>query len=166
MTDPGIDHEDEGEREGRGPGETLNGTAGAVGGPGRRKGDDEVLVAARAAGMTVSEAAQAAGFSERTARRRLNEPDVAARLAERRADRRAEHLARLEGLVPKAICRLDELLDSQHAATLLGAIRTVLTFEPRLYEQHELEARVRHIETLAARQQARATTEVVDAWPT
>lgn len=161
-----LDHHDAGEPDGRGAGEAPSGTVGPGGGPVRRKGDDEILVNARAAGLTVAEAAQAAGFSERTARRRLKEPDVAAKLADRRDNCRAEHLARLERLVPKAISRLDGLLDSQHPSTLLGAIRLVLTFEPRLYEQQELEARVRHIEMLAARQQGSQTTEPLDAWPT
>lgn len=131
---------------------------------GRRRGNDEVLAAARAAGQSVKHAGQAAGLSERTARRRLQEPDVAARVDELRRDRQAETLAGLDRLSIKAIEALDELVESGNATVRLGAARLVLTLGLQLHEQVEMGARVRRLEELAAETRD-ADTEPAAGWP-
>lgn len=130
----------------------------------RRRGDDEVLVRNRAAGLTISQAADAAGLSERQARRRLHEPDLAARVVGLRTDRRAENLALLERLAPKAVERLDELLDSPNPSVQLGAVRTVLIVGAQLYERVEIDARVRSLEEMARERQA-GPSSPPDGWP-
>ena len=115
----------------------------------RRVVDDELLAQARAAGLTIKDAAAHAGMAERTARRRLAEPDLVARVDELQAERRAEDLARLEGLRPKAVTRLDELLDSESPSVQLGAIRAVLSVGPQLRDHTETESRVRALEPVS-----------------
>lgn len=91
------------------------------------RGDDTVLVRARAAGLTVREAGELCGVSERTARRRLKSPDLIRTIAVLRAERQAEIVARLEDLAPTAIARLAQLLEADVPGVQLQAARTVLT---------------------------------------
>ena len=57
-----------------------------AGGDRSRKGLDQVLAMTLASGATLADAAQRAGVSERTARRRASEPEFAAAVEAFRAD--------------------------------------------------------------------------------
>jgi hypothetical protein len=118
--------------------------------PERRKGDDEILAAARAQGQTIEVAAKAAGLSERQARRRLREPDVIARVEELRSEHRAEVLGSLEQLGTNAVACLDALLKNGTPQVQLGAARTVLSVGAQLHERLEVEAQLRRIHALVA----------------
>ncbi len=70
----------------------------------RRKGNDDTLVEALAQGMTQKEAGRQAGMSERTVSRRLKEePDLAERVSERRAELAAERRHKLRRLGGRAL---------------------------------------------------------------
>jgi hypothetical protein len=110
------------------------------------KKGDAMLIAMLASGATTKEAAEAAGISERTARRRLQEPDFLQLVGEARAgliDRASSTLA--SGMV-EAANTLKELLKANSERTRLGAAKALILLGLRAREVGELEDRLRELE--------------------
>jgi hypothetical protein len=96
---------------------------------GGRKGNDEALVTALAAGGSASAAAQLAKVSTRTVHRRLQDPAFRARVDEARAEMVSQAVGRLAAVGALAGDTLHELLASSvPPATRLGAARAVLEY--------------------------------------
>ena len=110
---------------------------------------DTVLISALAAGATLTAAAETAGMSARTARRRMNEPQF--RLALEAAYGRAldEAMGRIGAAAAAAVECLTELVaDGNPPGIRLGAAQAILRIASRQSELHveELERRVAAIE--------------------
>jgi hypothetical protein len=116
---------------------------------------DGVLVAALAAGATQAQAAEMAGMSERTVRRRLEQPNFAARVVEQRSGLVTQTAARLAGLASSAVDALLDLLAADVAPTVrLRAALGVLEAARVWRECSELEARIAVMEAEVLRQEA------------
>ena len=114
---------------------------------GDRSNADHLIVAALAAGSTNEDAATAAGVSERTVRRRLEDPAFRARVDD--AQRAAIDLAvaRLSDSAAFAAATLRELAESAQAETVrLGACRTILELGLKWREHGDLTARIEQLE--------------------
>jgi len=120
---------------------------------GREKGDDALLLAL-AAGATVREAARQARVCERTAARRLADPDFRRRLAEARADMVQRALGKLSDASTAAADALRALLKAKKETVRLSAARAILELGNRLRDPVEMEARLAVLEELQARQRA------------
>jgi hypothetical protein len=94
--------------------------------PGRNY--DEVLILALATGANLAGAAQQAGVSERTARRRLSDPAFRARVKAQREDLVGQAVGRLSALGALAGDVLSELLASASEQVRLGAVRAALGY--------------------------------------
>jgi hypothetical protein len=118
---------------------------------GRRS--DGVVAAALASGATLAQAASRGNVSERTVRRRLDNPDFAA-LVERLTVRVMEEVFdSLTAAARLACITLVELLDeSVPPATRHAASRTILDQLTRFHDAVELEHRVRILESGIARE--------------
>ncbi len=118
-------------------------------GNGKRKGDS-ALVAALAAGMTVKDAADAAGVRERTAHRRLEDAGFRREVAGARA-RLVEHaLGQLADASAEAVTTLRALLHAEGESARLGAARSILELGTKLRESVEFEARIARLEAAQA----------------
>jgi hypothetical protein len=95
---------------------------------GSRKNADDGLVAALAAGASAAAAAEKAGVSERTVRRRLEDPAFRARVDEARADLVRLAVGRLADVGALAGDTLAELVKAGPPAVRLGAARSILEF--------------------------------------
>ena len=112
-----------------------------------RKKAEEALLLALACGATVEGAARQAGLSERTAYRRLGDPDFQRRLQELRADMVQRAAGALTAAGGEAVRALLELLRSSPAAGVrLGAARVVLEMGLKLREVTETEERLTALE--------------------
>lgn len=119
---------------------------------------DPALVAALAAGATYAEAAARAGVSERTARRRMDDPAFRAALDDARAEVVSRAVDRLSATATDAVDTLAALLDpGVPPPTRLGAARAVLELGSRLREEHDLAARLGALEEALAPDDARRT---------
>jgi hypothetical protein len=88
---------------------------------------DERLLAELVRGASLVDAAKAAEISERTARRRVADPEFGRRLAAARRELRDVIVARLGALADEALATLRELLGSETPAPQrLGAAREAL----------------------------------------
>lgn len=112
---------------------------------GKRKGD-AALVAALAVGMTVRDAARAAGLSERTAHRRLEDPGFRRTVADARARLIESACGQLAEASTAAVSTLRALLDAEGENVRLGAARAVLELGAKLRESVELEQRIAALE--------------------
>jgi soluble lytic murein transglycosylase-like protein len=92
---------------------------------GRKNGDDR-LALELAAGKTVADAAAAACLSQRTAYRRLDDPQFCGRLARLQHEMIAQAVGRLAEAATKAADRLVALLDAESETVRLGAARSIL----------------------------------------
>jgi hypothetical protein len=117
---------------------------------GRRKGDDALLLAL-ATGETVRDAARSAGIGERTATRRVADPDFRRRITEIRAAMIGRALGRLADGMVEAADMLRRLLDAQSENVRLGAARTLLELGVKLRENVELEERLQALEKQLSR---------------
>jgi hypothetical protein len=111
-----------------------------------RRGADEALAVALAAGQTVQAAADQAHVAPRTAYRRLADPTFLAGVRRLRAElveRALGHLA--DGMV-EAAGTLRALLAAGSESVRLGAARSILELACRLRENVELEARLDELE--------------------
>jgi hypothetical protein len=108
---------------------------------GRRKGD-EALLLALAAGRTVRDAAAAAGIGERTATRRMANPEFRRQVTELRADMVQRALGKLADAATEAVNTLRGLLAGESESVKLGAARSIL----ELKEAVELELRITALE--------------------
>jgi hypothetical protein len=119
-------------------------------GNGRRKGDDALLLAL-AAGRPVRDAAGSAGLGERTARRRLADPDFRRRVVEARGEMVARALGKMADGMAEAADTLRQLLRAEGESVRLGAARSILELGNKLRESVELEQRLAALEEQLAR---------------
>jgi len=123
---------------------------------GRENGDadlfmgDDALVLGLASGATVRRAARKAGVAERTAGRRLADPDFRRRVHEARAALFERAIGRLARAATKAADTLAALLDADSESVRLGAARALLELGSKLHESVTLENRIAELERSAA----------------
>ena len=110
----------------------------------------DALVTALAAGQTVTEAARRAGLSERTAYRRLAEPDMQRRVREVRAATFARTLGLLSDATAAAVETLVRNLDAVQPAVQVRAAVAVLEQATKLRAGDELERHVAELEAAVA----------------
>jgi hypothetical protein len=116
--------------------------------------NNDALALALAAGDSIAAAAAKAGMGERTAYRRLADPDFRRRVAELRAEMIGRALGKLADGMTEAADVLRQLLAGQTPpAVRLGAARSILELGVKLRESVELEQRVAALETAADQQQ-------------
>jgi hypothetical protein len=120
------------------------------------------LIAALLGGLTIEKAAEAAGVSEATARRRLRDPEFVRELNAARREAIAAVAARLAALAGKAVGKLDELMEEAPAPQRIAAAREALRHLAVLAEvadSGELSERIERLERrlgLAAVDEGRA----------
>lgn len=110
-----------------------------------RKGDT-ALMTALASGQTVRDAARSAGIGERTATRRVADPDFRRRVAELRAEMIGRALGQLADGMTEAAGTLRKLLAADGESVRLGAARSILELGNKLREAVELEERLAALE--------------------
>ena len=107
---------------------------------------DDGLVLAVARGLTVRHAAEESGFSERTAHRRLADPEFCRRVSAIRGELMERAGGRLSDAATQAVDVLRELLDSDADTIRLAAARTILQQTVALRTAAELEQRIARLE--------------------
>jgi hypothetical protein len=112
---------------------------------GSRKNADDGLVASLAAGASAAAAAAKAEVSERTVRRRLEDPAFRARVDEARAELVRQAVGRLADVGALASDTLAELVQDAPPAVRLGAARGILEF---MFRGHESETMARQLAEL------------------
>ena len=112
---------------------------------GRRKGDAALLLAL-AGGQTLRDAAASAGIGERTATRRVAEPEFRRRVAELRGEMVGRALGRMADGMTDAADTLRALLQAEGESVRLGAARSILELGNKLRESVELEERLSALE--------------------
>jgi len=122
-----------------------------------RENVDDRLALELAAGRTVAEAAQAAGFSERTAYRRLEDPGFRRHISAIRGEMVSRATGRLADVSAKAVETLSALLSAESETVRLGAARSILELGTKLREANELERRITELEGAANGQLCTAT---------
>lgn len=115
-----------------------------------RSSADSLLIAALASGATQREAADRAGVSERTVRRRLSDPEFCAAVEHARREMVAQAVAHLSGTATEAARTLRALLRARSEHARLGAARAVLDYLRQHRESVEIEQRLRELEAMAA----------------
>lgn len=113
---------------------------------GGRKNADEALALALATGRTVEEAALQAGVAQRTAYRRLADPDFRQHVAELRTEMVGRALGKMADAMTEAADTLRELLTAEADTVKLGASRSILELGTKLREGVELEERLTALE--------------------
>jgi hypothetical protein len=125
-------------------------TGRAAGVPRRRLGatKDELLITALSAGATHRDAGRTAGVSERTVRRRLEDPAFCERVADAEAAYVEQVTKRLTGVAPIAVETMVDLMTAPDTAPVvkLRAATYLLTASRGWREMHELETRIRELE--------------------
>jgi hypothetical protein len=111
-----------------------------------RNSANDVLTAQLAAGATVRDAATAAGVSERTVFRRLEDTAFTARLKALRAAMVSTAAGKLAGGMSDAAASLVEASTRGEMRTRLRAAELVLTLGMKVTELSDLEARVAEVE--------------------
>jgi hypothetical protein len=112
----------------------------------RRKKGDTALLLGLASGQTVRDAARAAGIGERTATRRVADPDFRRRIAEMRAEMIGRALGQLADGMTEAASTLRGLLAAEGESVRLGAARSILELGHKLREAVEFEERIADLE--------------------
>jgi hypothetical protein len=113
----------------------------------RRRRGEEVLLTALACGATVEGAARKAGLSERTAYRRLTDPEFQERLRQELAEWARRTAGLLTAASPGSVRTLVELQGAAvPPATRLGAARAVIGLGLKLREETDLVDRMAAIE--------------------
>ena len=117
------------------------------------KAEEQALVTALAFGATVENAARKAGIGERTAYRRLADPDFRARLSQARQEAVVRTAGMLTGAAVGSVKTLVDLQQdaSVPAAVRRGAARDVLEMAVKYRESAEMEQRVAAVEDRLSR---------------
>lgn len=112
------------------------------------KATEQALLAALAIGATVENAARKAGISERTAYRRLADPDFQARVDQVPRENMARTAGMLSGAALGSVKTLVDLAQdvSVPASVRRGAARDVLDMAVKYRETAEMEQRLTAIE--------------------
>lgn len=124
----------------------------AVAGSGRicpEKGG-AALVASLASGASLAAAARRAGCSERTARRRLEDPAFRAEVVAARGALVEEATGQLAGAATEAVRALRRLLKDRNGAVAVAAARSILSGVVALRQHAELAERVSGLERFVA----------------
>lgn len=116
----------------------------------RKSKGDALLIAMLASGSTIKDAANSAGVSERTARRRLDDPGFCQRVNEAQAALVGQATGVLAAGMTEAAETLKSLLQAQSERTRLSAARAILWLGLKVRETAELEARLLEIEKAMA----------------
>jgi HPt (histidine-containing phosphotransfer) domain-containing protein len=104
-------------------------------GAARRAAQDEVLVAALAAGRTYEAAGQLAGISGRTVARRMTDPAFARQVAARRDEQVHTLAGLLSSLSAAAVAAVASCLDDEDPKNRLAAAKLILDHGPKLHHQ-------------------------------
>lgn len=116
----------------------------------RLEAQNEVLIAALAAGITDEEAGRLAGCSARTVRRRRHDdPEFARAVSQRRADRSVALAGRLVEMGTDAIDVLQQALADEAPRVRLRAAELILTNGTRLRRTAELDDALEEVRTYA-----------------
>jgi hypothetical protein len=113
----------------------------------RRAAQDEVIIAALAAGNSYSLTANLAGVSERTIARRMADPAFARVVADRRAEQVQTITGQLSSLGAEAVAAVASCLQDDEPKTRLAAGKLVLELVLKFRHQNDLElavAEIRH----------------------
>jgi hypothetical protein len=113
---------------------------------GDRSGADLALIAALASGQTVQDAAARANVSERTARRRLDNPDFRRRVADARAALLDRAISRLADATAEAADTLRSLLKAESESVRHAAAKTLIDSASKGIELLDLAERVAALE--------------------
>ena len=113
----------------------------------------DALVTALAAGKRVAEAAAEAGLSERTAYRRLKEPQLQQQMRELRSAAFARAVGQLAHAATAAVETLVRNLEAPSPHVQVRAARAILDLTPKLRDSDELERRLAELETAWAQQE-------------
>jgi hypothetical protein len=112
-----------------------------------RKTSDERLLLALACGATQAKAAQEAGVTERTVRRRLAEPAFRKRLFQVRGEILERASGALTAAALKAVQTLLALQETNQPGTVrLGAARAILEMCLRVREVAEIEVQIAELQ--------------------
>ena len=111
-----------------------------------RHNADPALIVSLAAGLTNAQAAKEAGVSERTVRRRLDDPVFRQQVTAARAETVAQTAARLTAAGLGAVTTLLKLLNAEAESVRLGAARSILDLGFKAREIGELEERLASLE--------------------
>lgn len=114
------------------------------------KKSDMVLIAMLASGSSITDSAEAAKVSERTARRRLDDPEFCHMVNEAQAAMLNEASGVLSASMTEAANTLRALLKSENERTRLVAARSILRLGPEVREKVEFEARLLELEKAGA----------------
>jgi len=107
---------------------------------------DDRLALAIASGASVRDAAQGAGVSERTAHRRLADPDFVRLVSLFRREMTTQALGMLTAASTEAATTVRSLLASNNETVRLGAVRTILDARTKLAEHTEIVERIERLE--------------------
>ena len=112
---------------------------------GNQKGHNDFIIAI-ASGLPIKEAAKAAAISERTAHRRLDDPQVKSSVREARCAMLQDAVSRLASGATAAAETLLELTKAKSEQVQLAAARSILELSHRLKEATEFESRLVDLE--------------------
>jgi hypothetical protein len=90
-----------------------------------------------------------AHVSARTVRRRMSDPEFAARVHQRRGQRVGEVTGVLVGLARRAVATLEACMDAERPSDRIRAAQAVLGELHRFRDQHDLEDRLLLLEQAA-----------------
>jgi hypothetical protein len=111
------------------------------------KGEPSAALAI-AAGSTIVEAAERAGISERTVRRRLDDPDYRMEISNLRSKLLDAAVGKLVAATTEAAATMRALLEADSEHVRLGAAKGILEFGLSLQEALETQTRITNLENL------------------
>jgi hypothetical protein len=115
----------------------------------RRAAQDEILIAALAAGESYSAAAKIAGITSRTVARRMADPAFASEVSRRRGQIVAELTGKLTTLGADAVEVLRDCLHAEKPSDQIRAAHLILSLLAKFRSDSEHEARLTELERLA-----------------
>lgn len=117
----------------------------------RREAVDEVLVSSLAAGLSQVDAGDRAGVTDRTVRRRLEEPEFVARVRDKRREMVGEATGRVTSLLTAAVDTFGELLESADPGIRLRAATAIVRTTSEYHVNEDFAARLTDLEVSATR---------------
>jgi hypothetical protein len=111
----------------------------------RRSAQDELIIAALAAGSTYERAGEISATSTRTVARRMSDPGFARRVTARRAEQVQMITGQLTPLGPEAIAAIRSCLTDEKSSVRISAAKVALELGLRFRHQNDLELQVAEI---------------------
>ncbi len=111
----------------------------------RRAGQDELIVAALAAGRSYTEAGEIAGVSSRTVARRMSDPAFARLVADQRGEVVVSMTGQLTSLAAEAVDAIRSGLADESARTRIAAGKLILELAHKFRHGSDLEIEVAEI---------------------